>query len=89
MRVQSGVLNEILMEATAMHEPPQDKGKRLKLFYATQVSVCPPTFVIFVNYKELFHFSYQRYIENRIREAFGFVGTPVHFIIRERKKSEQ
>ncbi len=89
LRIQSGVLNEILTEATAMHEPPQDKGKRLKLFYATQVSVNPPTFVIFVNYKELFHFSYLRYIENRFREAFGFVGTPVHFIIRERKKSEQ
>ncbi len=89
LRIQSGVLNEIIMDATAMHEPPQDKGKRLKIFYATQVSVMPPTFVLFVNYKPLFHFSYQRYIENRIREAFGFAGTPIHFIIRERKKSEQ
>lgn len=89
MRVQSGVLNEILTEATAMHEPPQDKGKRLKLFYATQVGIVPPTFVIFVNYKELFHFSYLRYIENRFRDAFGFGGTPLRFIIRERKQSEQ
>ncbi len=88
LRVPTGVLNEILTEATAMHEPPQDKGKRLRLFYVTQVSVNPPTFVIFVNDKELFHFSYLRYIENRFREAFQFAGTPIHFIIRERKDKE-
>lgn len=85
MRVATGVLNEIMMEAVAMQQPPTDKGKRLKLFYITQVAVKPPTFVIFVNDKELMHFSYTRYIENRIRDAFGFAGTPLHFIIRERK----
>lgn len=84
MRIQTGVLNEILTEAVAMQQPPADKGKRLKLFYMTQVSVKPPTFVIFVNDKELMHFSYTRYIENQIREAFGFRGTPLRFIIRER-----
>ena len=85
MRVQTGVLNEIMTEAVALQQPPSDKGKRLKLYYMTQVSVKPPTFVIFVNDKELMHFSYTRYIENRIREAFGFRGTPLRFIIRERK----
>ena len=84
MRIQTGVLNEILTEAVAMQQPPADKGKRLKLFYMTQVSVKPPTFVIFVNDRELMHFSYTRYIENQIREAFGFRGTPLRFIIRER-----
>lgn len=84
MRIQTGVLNEILTEAVAMQQPPADKGKRLKLFYMTQVAVKPPTFVIFVNDKELMHFSYTRYIENQIREAFGFRGTPLKFIIRER-----
>ena len=88
LRVQTGVLNEIMTEAVAMQQPPTDKGKRLKLFYITQVSVKPPTFVIFVNDKELMHFSYTRYIENRIRDAFGFKGTPLHFIIRERKENE-
>ncbi len=88
LRVQTGVLNEILAEATAMKQAPSDKGKQLRLYYITQVSVEPPTFVIFVNDKELFHFSYRRYIENRIREAFGFAGTPVHFIIRERKDKD-
>jgi hypothetical protein len=87
LRVATGVLNEIMMEAVAMQQPPTDKGKRLKLFYITQVSVKPPTFVIFVNDKELMHFSYTRYIENRIRDAFGFKGTPLHFIIRERKEN--
>ncbi len=86
LRVATGVLNEIMTEAVAMQQPPTDKGKRLKLFYITQVSVKPPTFVIFVNDKELMHFSYTRYIENRIRDAFGFKGTPLHFIIRERKE---
>lgn len=86
MRVQTGVLNEIMVEAVAMQQPPTDKGKRLKLFYITQVAVKPPTFVIFVNDKELMHFSYTRYIENRIRDTFGFRGTPLKFIIRERKE---
>ncbi|MCH5265660.1 MAG: ribosome biogenesis GTPase Der [Lachnospiraceae bacterium] len=88
LRVQTGVLNEILMEAVAMQQPPSDKGKRLKLFYMTQVSIKPPTFVLFVNSKELMHFSYQRYIENRIRDAFGFLGTPIRILIRERKGKE-
>lgn len=87
LRVATGVLNEIMTEAVALQQPPSDKGKRLKLFYITQVSVKPPTFVIFVNDKELMHFSYTRYIENKIREAFGFKGTPLRFIIRERKEN--
>ena len=86
MRVATGVLNEIMMEAVAMQQPPSDKGKRLKLYYITQVAVKPPTFVIFVNDKELMHFSYTRYIENRIRDAFGFRGTSLKFFIRERKE---
>ncbi|MFI3238217.1 MAG: ribosome biogenesis GTPase Der [Lachnospiraceae bacterium] len=89
MRVATGVLNEIMTEAVAMQQPPSDKGKRLRLYYITQVSVKPPTFVIFVNDKELMHFSYTRYIENQIRNSFGFRGTPLHFIIRERKEKEQ
>ncbi|MCR5223411.1 MAG: ribosome biogenesis GTPase Der [Lachnospiraceae bacterium] len=84
LRIQTGVLNEIMSEAVALQQPPSDKGRRLKLFYMTQVSVKPPTFVVFVNDKELMHFSYTRYLENRIREAFGFRGTPLRFIIRER-----
>ena len=88
MRIATGVLNEILMEAVALQQPPSDKGKRLKIYYMTQVSVKPPTFVVFVNNKELMHFSYTRYLENKIREAFGFRGTPLRFIIRERKESE-
>ena len=87
MRVATGVLNEIMTEAVALQQPPSDKGKRLKLYYITQVAVKPPTFVIFVNDKELMHFSYTRYIENRIRDAFVFRGTPLKFIIRERKDS--
>ena len=86
LRIATGVLNEVMSEAVAMQQPPSDKGKRLKLYYITQVSVKPPTFVIFVNDKELMHFSYTRYIENRIRESFGFRGTPLKFIIRERKE---
>jgi len=86
MRVATGVLNEIMAEAVALQQPPSDKGKRLRLYYITQVSVKPPTFVIFVNDKELMHFSYTRYIENQIREAFGFRGTPLKFLIRERKE---
>lgn len=89
LRVATGVLNEIMTEAVAMQQPPTDKGKRLRLYYITQVSVKPPTFVIFVNDKELMHFSYTRYIENQIRNAFGFKGTPLRFIIRERKEKEQ
>ncbi len=86
LRVQTGVLNEIVAEATAMQQPPSDKGKRLKIFYVTQVAVKPPTFVIFVNDKQLMHFSYTRYLENQIRDTFGFKGTPLKFIIRERKE---
>ncbi|MBO4981975.1 MAG: ribosome biogenesis GTPase Der [Lachnospiraceae bacterium] len=89
MRVATGVLNEIMTEAVAMQQPPSDKGKILKLYYITQVSVKPPTFVIFVNDKELMHFSYTRYIENQIRESFGFKGTPLRFIIRERKENSK
>lgn len=85
-RIATGVLNEILTEAVAMQQPPSDKGKRLRLYYMTQVGVKPPTFVIFVNDKKLMHFSYQRYIENKIREAFGFRGTPIKIFIRERKE---
>ncbi|WP_281724598.1 ribosome biogenesis GTPase Der [Lachnoclostridium phocaeense] len=89
LRVATGVLNEIMMEAVAMQQPPSDKGKRLKLFYITQVAVKPPSFVIFVNDKELMHFSYTRYLENKIREAFGFKGTSLKFFIRQRKEKEQ
>lgn len=89
LRVKTGVLNEIMTEAVALQQPPTDKGKRLKLYYITQASVKPPTFVIFVNDKEMMHFSYTRYIENKIREAFGFVGTPLKFIIRERKEDSK
>ena len=89
LRVATGVLNEIMSEAVAMQQPPSDKGKRLKLYYITQVAVKPPTFVIFVNDKELMHFSYTRYLENKIREAFGFKGTSLKFFIRERKEKDQ
>ena len=88
LRIRTGVLNEIVSDAVVMQQPPSDKGRRLKIFYATQVSVKPPTFVIFVNDKELMHFSYTRYLENRIREAFGFHGTPLRFLIRERKEKD-
>ena len=86
MRIATGVLNEIVSEAVAMQQPPSDKGKRLKIYYTTQVAVKPPTFVVFVNDKELMHFSYVRYLENRIRDTFGFRGTALKFIIRERKE---
>ena len=89
LRVATGVLNEIMTEAVAMQQPPSDKGKRLKLYYITQVAVKPPTFVVFVNDRELMHFSYTRYIENQIRNAFGFRGTSLKFIIRERKEKEK
>ena len=88
MRIQTGVLNEILAEAVAMQQPPSDRGRRLKIFYMTQVAVKPPTFVIFVNDKELMHFSYTRYLENKIRDAFDFGGTPLKLIVRERGEKE-
>ncbi len=88
LRIATGVLNEILMEAVALQQPPSDRGRRLKIFYMTQVAVKPPTFVLFVNDKELMHFSYTRYLENRIRDAFGFGGTSLRFITRERKEKE-
>lgn len=89
LRVKTGVLNEIMSEAVVMQQPPTDKGKRLKLYYITQVGIKPPTFVIFCNDKELFHFSYQRYIENKIRESFGFSGTSIRLIIRERGENDK
>lgn len=88
MRIKTGMLNDILSEATAMVQPPSDKGKRLKIFYGTQVSVKPPTFVIFINDTKLMHFSYERYIENQIRKVFGFEGTPIRFIMREKNKKD-
>lgn len=84
MRIPTGVLNDVLNDATSMVQPPSDKGRRLKIYYITQASTRPPTFILFVNDKELAHFSYVRYIENKIREAFNLNGTPVKFIIRER-----
>ena len=89
LRIATGILNEIMTEAVALQQPPSDKGKRLRLYYITQVAVKPPTFVIFVNDKELTHFSYTRYLENKIREAFGFRGTSLKFIYRERSGKEQ
>lgn len=89
MRISTGVLNEIMSEAVALQQPPSDKGKRLKLYYITQVAIKPPTFVIFVNDKELMHFSYTRYLENKIRDTFGFKGTSLKFLIRERKEKEK
>ena len=84
MRIKTGMLNELLAQATTRVQPPTDKGRRLKIFYMTQASTKPPTFVCFCNDAELFHFSYQRYLENRIRETFGLEGTPIRFVIRER-----
>ena len=89
LRIRTGVLNEIITEATVLQQPPSDKGHRLKIFYSTQVAVKPPTFVHFVNDKQLMHFSYQRYLENRIREAFGFRGTMIRFLVRERQGKEE
>lgn len=88
-RISTGLLNDVLADAITITQPPSDKGKRLKVYYMTQVSTRPPTFVIFVNSKELMHFSYVRYIENHLRKQFGFNGTPIHMIIRERKKGEE
>ena len=87
LRISTGMLNDLLNEATAMVQPPSDKGKKLKLFYATQSAIKPPTFVIFVNNMDLFHYSYERYIENQLRKSFGFEGTPIRFIHREREKN--
>ena len=89
MRVATGVLNEIVAEAVAMQQPPSDKGKRLKIYYMTQVGVCPPHFVVFCNERKLFHFSYQRYLENCIRNVFGLEGTPVIMSIREKGDKEE
>lgn len=88
MRITTGSLNDILSQATSRVQPPTDKGRRLKIYYMTQVSVQPPTFVFFVNSKQLFHFSYQRYLENMIRDTFGLVGTPIHFVVRERGEKQ-
>ena len=85
MRISTGLLNDVIIEATAIHQPPSDKGKALRVFYTTQVSVKPPTFIFFVNDSKLMHFSYRRFLENRLRDAFGFAGTPIHFIVRERE----
>ena len=82
------MLNDVINEAVNKQQPPSDKGKRLRIYYGTQASVAPPTFVLFVNDKDLFHFSYKRFIENQIRENFGFDGTPIRLIIRERKKDQ-
>ena len=89
LRIQTGVLNEIISEAGMLQQPPQDKGKMLRIFYAVQSGVEPPTFVLFVNYKYLMLFSYQRFLENRIRETFGFRGTPIRFVIRERNEEKK
>ena len=88
LRVTTGALNDLLANATARLQPPSDRGKRLKIYYITQASTKPPTFVAFVNRKELFHFSYQRYLENQIRDTFGLTGTPVRFLIRERDRND-
>lgn len=87
-RITTGTLNEVLGEAVLMNQPPADKGRRLKIYYATQGSIKPPTFILFVNDKKLIHFSYERYLENQIRQAFGFIGTPIRLIVRERNEKE-
>lgn len=88
MRVSTGMLNDVLSYATTRVQPPSDKGRRLKIYYMTQPSTKPPTFVVFVNRADLFHFSYQRYLENQIRQTFGLTGTPVRFITRERGRED-
>ena len=88
-RITTGMLNDVLNEAMNKQQPPSDKGKRLKIFYGTQASVAPPTFVLFCNSKDLFHYSYLRFIENQIRATFGFDGTPIHFILREKDKKDK
>ena len=87
MRIPTSTLNQVINEAIAMVQPPTDKGKRLKIYYGTQVATRPPTFVIFVNNKELFHFSYQRYLVNQIRKEFGLEGTPVRMMAREKNET--
>ena len=89
MRVSTGMLNDIIGDATAQVQPPSDKGKRLKILYATQVGVKPPSFLFFVNNKDLFHFSYQRYLENQIRSVFGLEGTPIRMMIREKTREQE
>ncbi len=88
-RITTGMLNDVLNDAMSKQQPPSDKGKRLKIYYGTQASVAPPTFVLFCNSKDLFHYSYLRFIENQIRAAFGFSGTPIHFILREKGQKDQ
>jgi GTP-binding protein len=88
LRISTGMLNDLLNEATAMVQPPSDKGRRLKLYYAVQAAVRPPTFVIFMNDRELFHYSYERYLENQLRKSYGFEGTPIRFILRERDNKD-
>ena len=89
LRISTGMLNDFLNEVTAMVQPPSDRGKRLKIYYMTQVSVRPPSFVVFINTKELMHYSYERYIENQLRKNFGFIGTPIQFSYREKGKKEK
>ena len=88
MRISTGVLNDVLNESITKVQPPSDKGKRLKIYYITQATTKPPTFILFVNDRELAHFSYIRYLENQIRTAFGLEGTPVRFIVREKGKDD-
>ena len=83
-RITTGMLNDVISEAILLNQPPADKGRRLKIYYATQASVKPPTFILFVNNKELIHFSYIRYLENQVRNSFGFIGTPIIFLVREK-----
>jgi GTP-binding protein len=87
-RITTGALNDVLGDAVARSQPPSDKGRRLKIYYMTQTGVNPPVFVMFVNDSELFHFSYQRYLENRLRETFGFAGTPIRFVIKNRSQGD-
>ena len=87
-RLSTGVFNDMLNEAVAMVPPPQDKGRHMKIYYGTQVSICPPTFVLFVNDKELSHFSYERYLENQVRKNFGFEGTPIRFLLRNKNRTD-
>ena len=88
LRVSTSVLNDVLSEAVTIVQPPTDKGRRLKIFYMTQATTKPPTFVVFVNDKELFHFSYERYLVNQIRKEFGLTGTPIRMIVREKSEKE-
>ena len=88
-RITTGMLNDVLNEAVAKQQPPSDKGRRLKIYYGTQAGVCPPSFVLFTNSRELFHYSYLRFIENQIRDAFGFDGTPIKFFLREKSEKDK